>query len=641
MAEHIGWKPSLTAALGKIGETLAVRQVALTSNLIYTIPEGTPSGIVHRVVFTQDGTGGHTVTYGALPVTVALTAGASTTVELHPVGAGHVVRYSGATQPFDIYPGATKAGFISTATAVAATGRMILRVAPGTYNVPDIHPDDISGLYLVGDGVTLTGTPYPNLYPFTTAEWAVRAADAPNRGRGVLAIELDDGLIEHWTTFFPLAKELGVTVGMAWHTANGARWVKEAHRHGWEILSHSPADVAANTLTAAQLETQAIESLDAIEAITGSREDVGFVYPRHARTAETDRVLSKFYSRARGVAGSRFYSRGEQNAWLVPAMSLDGHFVGGVLSSSMKSTLRRLAAADAQLVVYFHYHAGISDYVNEAFRELVSYAKGLGIEFKNPGQVYKSPRLIRDPYLSGTTALSQTGSGMFSLSTDRAYSGAQSVKAAAGMGWTSGQLAYPAGWVDVNSHGQFMICRASARYYSDETVNFSSPAWGGVQFSTSTQVQAVDGSVSVGAMQATGPKSAHILPAAAWGRLQVPVILGPDVVAALLRVDILNLAANTSFYLDEIDLNLVRHVGSLKYSATLAGTTGVKVSTGVWNVGRYAVVATPTAAIAGSLYVTTENDVVTVYSNNAADTGSVNIVISPGWSDLTFAATGA
>ena len=98
MAEHIGWKPSLTAALGKIGETLAVRQVALTSNLIYTIPEGTPSGIVHRVVFTQDGTGGHTVTYDGQPVTVDLAAGASTTVELHPVGSGYVVRYP-ATQP--------------------------------------------------------------------------------------------------------------------------------------------------------------------------------------------------------------------------------------------------------------------------------------------------------------------------------------------------------------------------------------------------------------------------------------------------------------------------------------------------------------------------------------------------------------
>lgn len=94
MAEHIGWKPALSAALGKIGETLAVRQVALTSNLIYTIPEGTPSGIVHRVAFTQDGTGGHTVTYGGNQVAVDLAAGASTLVEIWP--SGDVV-YPGAT----------------------------------------------------------------------------------------------------------------------------------------------------------------------------------------------------------------------------------------------------------------------------------------------------------------------------------------------------------------------------------------------------------------------------------------------------------------------------------------------------------------------------------------------------------------
>ena len=87
MAEHIGWKPALSAALGKIGETLAVRRVALTSNLVYTIPEGTPSGIVHRVAFTQDDTGGHTVTYGGSPVTVDTTAGAQTEVELWPNGA--------------------------------------------------------------------------------------------------------------------------------------------------------------------------------------------------------------------------------------------------------------------------------------------------------------------------------------------------------------------------------------------------------------------------------------------------------------------------------------------------------------------------------------------------------------------------
>ena len=86
MVDYVGWKPALTAALLKVGETLAVEQVTLNANLDYTLPTGTPAGVVHRVVFTQDGTGGHTVTYGDLPLTIDLTAGATTLVEVWPSG---------------------------------------------------------------------------------------------------------------------------------------------------------------------------------------------------------------------------------------------------------------------------------------------------------------------------------------------------------------------------------------------------------------------------------------------------------------------------------------------------------------------------------------------------------------------------
>ena len=123
MAEHIGWKPALSAALGKIGETLAVRRVALTSNLVYTIPEGTPSGIVHRVAFTQDDTGGHTVTYGGSPVTVDTTAGAQTEVELWPNGA--------ATRTV-VYPGAAGSG-ADTEAVQDIVGAMVA-AAGGTYD---------------------------------------------------------------------------------------------------------------------------------------------------------------------------------------------------------------------------------------------------------------------------------------------------------------------------------------------------------------------------------------------------------------------------------------------------------------------------------------------------------------------------
>ena len=94
MVDHVGWKPALTAALGKVGETLAVEQVALTANLTYTLPAGVPANTIHRVVFTQNGTGGHTVTYGGQPVTVETTAGAQTLVEFWP---GGEVAYPGSS----------------------------------------------------------------------------------------------------------------------------------------------------------------------------------------------------------------------------------------------------------------------------------------------------------------------------------------------------------------------------------------------------------------------------------------------------------------------------------------------------------------------------------------------------------------
>ena len=123
MAEHIGWKPALTAALSKVGETIAVEQITLTAPLAYTLPAGTPSGVVHSVVFTQNNVGGHAVTYGGSPVTVDTTAGAQTEVELWPNGA--------ATRTV-VYPGAAGSG-VDTEAVQDIVGAMVTG-AGGTYN---------------------------------------------------------------------------------------------------------------------------------------------------------------------------------------------------------------------------------------------------------------------------------------------------------------------------------------------------------------------------------------------------------------------------------------------------------------------------------------------------------------------------
>ena len=121
MVDYVGWKPALTAALGKVGETLAVEQVTLNANLDYTLPTGTPAGVVHRVVFTQDGTGGHTVTYGPDTLAIDTDPGASTLVEIWP--SGDVV-----------YPGATGGGAGLDTEAVQDVVGAMVTAAGGSYN---------------------------------------------------------------------------------------------------------------------------------------------------------------------------------------------------------------------------------------------------------------------------------------------------------------------------------------------------------------------------------------------------------------------------------------------------------------------------------------------------------------------------
>ena len=84
-----------TAAQGAKADASDVDQITLTGDLVLTLPVGHPAGQVYRCAITQPATPptGYTVTYGGQPVSVDLTAGACTTVELHPVGGGYVVRY--------------------------------------------------------------------------------------------------------------------------------------------------------------------------------------------------------------------------------------------------------------------------------------------------------------------------------------------------------------------------------------------------------------------------------------------------------------------------------------------------------------------------------------------------------------------
>ena len=85
-----------TAAQGALADATEVEQVTLTAPLAYTLPAGVPANTVHRVTFTQDGTGGHTVTYGPDTLAIDTDPGASTLVEIWPSG---TLVYPGASTP--------------------------------------------------------------------------------------------------------------------------------------------------------------------------------------------------------------------------------------------------------------------------------------------------------------------------------------------------------------------------------------------------------------------------------------------------------------------------------------------------------------------------------------------------------------
>lgn len=124
-----------------------VQQVALTGNLAYTLPVGAPTDQVISVVFMQT-TGGHTVTYGGQPVTVDTAPGGVTTVELHPTGAGYVVRYPASGDPW-LLPAPTGSDDTSALQAAlsAHAGRRIVGRPGASYR--------ISAPLIIGSNTTL------------------------------------------------------------------------------------------------------------------------------------------------------------------------------------------------------------------------------------------------------------------------------------------------------------------------------------------------------------------------------------------------------------------------------------------------------------------------------------------------------
>ena len=114
-------------------------QVTLTGNLPYTLPVGLAPNSVHLVEFTQNATGGHTVTYCGQPVAVDLAAGASTVVELHPVAGGYAVIGKVLAETVSALLPAERIGLVALETSEKRSFRVFLRTKRGLWVIP--NPD--------------------------------------------------------------------------------------------------------------------------------------------------------------------------------------------------------------------------------------------------------------------------------------------------------------------------------------------------------------------------------------------------------------------------------------------------------------------------------------------------------------------
>lgn len=280
----------------------------------------------------------------------------------------------------------------------------------------------IRSRYLVEDGMTFTETSW--VYPFGTSDLAgLSAKSGRSDGRGRIAIEVDDGLDVHWFRLFPLTKALGITVGTAWHTGQDTTWIAEAFRHGSEVINHLPENITATEYLAnGTLEAAVTSRLAKTMAQIGADKGLGFVYPRHIRSIETDRVLSKYFTRGRGVSGGVIYERGAGHPWLNTAQFLDPNFAGGVVSAVLKDNLRKVPA----MVFYMHLAFGNADSQIQALTEFIALAREQGIEVVNPGQIWGDTNLITDSYLEDTAQWS-LGTNM-AWDTTQKYHGTRSVK---------------------------------------------------------------------------------------------------------------------------------------------------------------------------------------------------------------------
>lgn len=530
------------------------------------------------------------------------------------------------------------AAFIAAANYAVSQGVNVIVAPAGTYHCPDMTSDDMSGVYIVGDGVLFTATTY--VAAWTVDQWIARGSQG--RGNvgaqnGMISFEIDGSYPNSWSKLFPFTKSLGIVLGNAVQTADvtsgDAPWIKEFFRHGWEILSHSDTHADFTGLTESEIVTECETSFGILEAIIGedNARNMGFVYPEHLRNEATDDVCRRYFTRGRAGASSETVSVDGSYNWAVPSYLLDDILNSGAMTAPVKNAIDMCAKANRY--VRFYFHAAVNydtnyELYHTALTEIVEYARSLGVKIVLPSQGNYDNQLMPDPYFDSTN----WDTLLCARDTNVKYHGAASYSMDS-VGADNGRITATQ-WIEASRPGHFAVVKASFRYKcaSDLTVTAGNGIhWSitGVQRNISYDMSRsnITGGTDL-QMSHHWPLSGTTIPAADWGKVESILLLPPQIEAIYPNLRLNLITANPTLYIDELRWELVDYITCRKISTTLNGTTGRKLFVGC-HPSMVAVTVVPKATLAGRVYVTTSAAYVGVYSTDAADSGAIDVLIHP------------
>lgn len=288
----------------------------------------------------------------------------------------------------------SKQAFIDAASYALEHGHSHVFAEAGIYYTPDLTCDDMQEVYIVGDGVfftyangTISQAGHAKVLALTEKEYANGVAwNSRNNSNtnGRMAFVFDDGTWTQFAVLPHLFKKYGVSYGIAWHTSyDNHDWIKEVYRHGVEILSHTPDNADCTSLSDEQLAQRAEADLAAIEAITGRRDNVHFVYPQHVRDARTDNILSQYFVTGRGVESSMTQPNDQAGSWLCASASIENRSL-----ESVYRIIDSVVRTNSNIVFYGHGYDFNQVHIIES---IIKYALSSGINFSLPSQVKTAP----------------------------------------------------------------------------------------------------------------------------------------------------------------------------------------------------------------------------------------------------------